>query len=348
MYWETGVKGRKPFRKYFHGWKRAYQNVMFWAKTKRDVYMSVYGFKELIYNGRDYNYLRNVLPDYDTVVVDKIFLDIDMHDKDGEDVIMSDVLSIEKFLDGKNIRRRWVFSGGGFHCLIKAEGNSDMVDNGVFYMMGLCDKASVDEGVFDIQRVRRVPGTFNKKRGLWCINISLDDIDEGLDYIREIAKRRRFDTFPVGEEALYLDELPDVDSPRIRRIGARSSVRDIGDRKEVLDMYGLDWDVDFCDTMKAIIMKESVSNFERLQLIRYLRCVVCMPYVDCENKKLSVPNFLYNILEDKSKASHCVRMMEAEAIYRRGRVFHPYKLKKLGYCPEDCEECLVKRYGNGY
>ena len=99
LYFETGIPIRKPFRKHFHGWTRAYRNAKFWAKPGNDAYIGVYGYTELIFDGITHGYARNVLPDYSTAIVDKIFIDLDYY-QEGKyfPEIHEHALAIEEWL----------------------------------------------------------------------------------------------------------------------------------------------------------------------------------------------------------------------------------------------------------
>jgi len=354
LYFETGIPARPGYRKYFHGWKRAYQNAMWWAKPGNDVYISVYGFADLVFNGTSKGYKRTTLPDYKTAQVDKIFLDFDYFvpgtKKFREDAQL-DALTVDEWLHKKDIRRRWVFSGGGYHCLIRAEGSADSVENAHFFLYAMLkDTQGIDEVTFDLERMRRLPGSYNKKRKAYCIPITIEELELPYNEIKKIAnkpRRANYNKYTSGNETWFIDDVQSVHRESRTILGSYSRSVIQGDTQKVLDYYGIDFDTDFCHVMKHIITKDAPNNFERLQLIRYLKDVVGVPFVDVMDKHKTVMNLLYNLLHDKKKARHSNNAQEAKTIYQRNKKFHPYKLKKLGICPEDCKECLRRRTMNG-
>jgi len=347
LYWETGISGRIPYRRFFRGWERAYANCRWFVQNqpRRDVHVGVYGCKALRKDGLEAGFRRSLLPDYRTAVVDKIFLDVDCHDEAKEAEFHADINLLEEYLDAEEIRRRWVFTGGGIYYLIAANGKPENVDNAVFHFLTKIIKHQmVDPVAFDVARTRRFPGSYHAKRGCWVIPIDSSELSLSLHDLRLLAQSPRAGIGKgAGRYELEIDMLERCTTRSSVTLGKyeRSIVPE--EKEKVLEEYGIDWEHDFCDAMKSIITRENVSNFERIQLLKYLNAVVKVPFVDVVDKNKTVMNLVYNLLDDKKKAAHSVAMAEAENVYKRDRTFHPYKLRALGYCPEGCSTCLDRR-----
>ena len=149
-------------------------------------------------------------------------------------------------------------------------------------------------------------------------------------------------TFSLGSGTFYFDELELTTATKLQ-LGEYT--KRLAPCENILQEYGLDWDVDFCETMQRIITSDEPSNFERMQLLKYLKSVVKVPFVDADNEEKTVMNLMYNMLNNKKKAVHSNKMAEARSVYKMDRRFHPAKLRALGYCPQNCSKCLEKRNG---
>jgi hypothetical protein len=352
LYFETGVPIRTPYRKHFKGWTRAYRNAMWWGKPGNDVYIGVYGFKDLWYDGLARDYARQVMPDYTSVVIDKVFMDFDYYKTShGETTfypgIQQEALAYEAWLDEQNLRRRWIFSGGGYHVLVLAEGSPLKVENALLFVANGIRKEGISvDPTFDMERMRRMPGTYNRKRKAYCIPITPEELELPLEHIWTIAqeKRRASSKYAVGDDTWFIDNMDGAPArTKTVTLGRYSKrVEDAGFH-DILDEYGLDWDEDFCKVMQGIIRGNGVSNFERMQILRYLKSVVKVPFVDVSDPDKTVMRLFYNLLVDKKKGKHSVKEDQAKSVYKRDRKFHPYKLKMMGYCPEDCKKCLERR-----
>lgn len=349
LYWETGVSCRTPYRKFFRGWKRAYSNCRWFVENqpRRNVYVGVYGCQKLRDDGLEEGFKRSLLPDYRTAIVDKIFLDIDCHDETQEAKFHQDVALLEEYLTAEDIRRRWIFTGGGLHYLIAATGKPGNVDNAVFHFITKVIKNQmVDPTAFDVERMRRFPGSYHPKRNCWVIPIEANELSLPLHALRVLAQSPRTGVGRgAGNYQLEIDNLEHCTTHKDVTLGKYERKVIAKDKEKVLEEYGLDWESDFCDAMKSIITKENPSNFERIQLLKYLAAVVKVPFVDVLDKNKTVMNLVYNLLDDKKKAMHSVQMAEAENVYKRDRTFHPHKLRVMGYCPDNCSECLDRRQG---
>ena len=74
---------------------------------------------------------------------------------------------------------------------------------------------------------------------------------------------------------------------------------------------------------------------EYLRLIKYLKSIVGL---DIEDALRVIVGLL------KGEGKHSAIEGQAKYIYQADMVFNPKKLKGLGYCPQDCDECLNWRF----
>jgi hypothetical protein len=267
--------------------------------------------------------------------------------QDREDSIRQGIKNVDDWLEKDNIRRRWHFTGGGVHGLISAEGSAGKMDDAVMHLMNQTG-ADIDLGSMTLDSARRLLGSRNTKHDTFVIPISIPEITTlSWARLKELASKPRKKIIRYGEETWFFGDLQDV-APRKRvRLGKYSRKVLTQEKEDVLTWYGLDWDMDFCDTIKYLLQKEYPGNQERMFIIKYLRDVVKVPFVDILDETKTVNNLIFNIMDNKNKAKHCIRYREPESVYRRNSRFHPYKLKKLGICPEGCVECLERRQENG-
>jgi len=353
LIWETYVPARPKPRRWFTGWRRAYKNAVWWAKCGTDAYISNNGYKELLHDGKSFNYERETLPNYNSADVRVIFLDLDfgIYQKGklvrtNENSIRQGAIDIDNLLGKDNIKRRWHFTGGGFHCLISAEGPASKMDDAVMYMMNTTG-APIDAGSMTLDSTRRLLGSTNTKHGTFVIPVSIDEISAfSWAQLKELATEKRKEVIKSGEETWYFGDVS-VTCPRKRvDLGKYSRKLVPSEKEDVLMEYGLDWDLDFCDTMKYLLTKEYPGNHDRIFIIKYIKDVLKVPFVDILDDTKTVNNLIYNLMDNKNKAKHCIKYREPECVYKRDSRFHPYKLKKMGICPEDCTRCLERRQGN--
>jgi len=133
-----------------------------------NLYSSVYHFEKLNdFNGR-------IRPDYNSAVVDKIFLDLD-----GEKAYDYAII-IHEFLESKKIYHLITFSGGGFHIYIFTKPiDNESGDKKRMYLAAFCNylEAKLDVRVDpltigDLTQMARIPNTYNFKRKKWCIPLT--------------------------------------------------------------------------------------------------------------------------------------------------------------------------------
>lgn len=349
LYWETLVPQRPVQRKSFHGWSAALRDARWWMATGAEAYITNYGFRELLEDPHDYGYDRNDVPDYTAAVITHLFIDIDFFIKeDGEIVesrpdIYKDVKRIDDWCGVLDVKRKWRFTGGGFHGLIKADGPASKLDDAVRFIAAQ-SSARIDPGSENTATCKRVIGSTNRKYGNYIIPVSIDEITSRTrEELLELAKSPRDGESSLGYNAWYFGDVVVSQKKQLETLGkySRKVVED--DKNKVLSGYGLDWNLDFCPAMQHLIMEDRPGNGDRRFVIKYLYDVLKIPFVDLVDKTKTVANLFFNIMANKKKAMHAIKERQCEMIYKRNRRFHPYKLRLEGLCPEECSQCLEKR-----
>jgi len=349
LYWETTVPQRPVQRKCLFGWTRALADARWWMAQGAEAYITNYGFKNLVTNPGEFGFDRQVVPDYNTAVITHIFIDIDYFIwEDGEIVesrpdIYKDVARIDEWCGQGGYKRRWNFTGGGFHGFIKADGPASKLDDAVRFIAAETG-ARIDEGCGNPAMSKRVIGSINKKYGNHVIPVTTEEIStRAREDLLLMAREPRNEILSLGHDTWYFATVKASPKKQQETLG-KYSRRVIADVKDaVLEKYGLDWNLDFCPAMQYLIMKERPGNEDRRFVIKYLYDVLKVPFVDILDPTKTVANLFYNIMENKVKAMHAIKERQCEMIYKRRRRFHPHDLRLEGLCPEECAECLERR-----
>jgi len=175
------------------GWRRIVQSKedlsKYWAARNgsSNVYMTVYGYQRTTppYHKRC---------DYSTVIVPHFVMDFDAQKRVNREMVavpleevQEEVIRLHDFLCEERIRHRMWFSGGGYHiwvALDKTYTASSTSDCQAIKRAGLSvvrkwredlNLTTLDTGVsFDLQRLIRIPNSFNSKRERWMV--PLDEI----------------------------------------------------------------------------------------------------------------------------------------------------------------------------
>lgn len=349
LYWETLIPQRPIQRKLFSGWSRALADARWWMSNGAEAYITNYGFKKLIDDPKSYGYDRLNVPDYTTAVITHVFIDIDYFLKEDDVIveykpdIYKDVSRIDDWCGANDIKRRWNFTGGGFHGFIKADGPTSKIDDAVRFIMSETN-ARIDEGCGNPAVSKRVIGSINKKYGNHVIPVSIDEIrSRTRDELLELAKTPRNELIPLGHDPWYFASVKVSPKKQVDTLGKYSRKIVSEGKNAILEKYGLDWNLDFCPAIQYLIMKEHPGNEDRRFVIKYLYDVLKIPFVDVLDQTQTVANLFYNLMENKVKAKHAIKERQCEMIYKHRRRFHPHDLRLEGLCPEECSECLEKR-----
>ena len=349
LYWETLVPQRPVQRKCFPGWSAAMADARWWMGANAEAYITNNGYRKLVDDPAMYGYDRKIVPDYTTAVIGCIFIDIDYCIVKDEEIVEyrpdigEDVARIDAWAGGMDVKRRWRFTGGGFHGLIKAEGPASKLDDAVRFIAS-ATKARIDPGSENCATCRRVIGSINKKHGNHVIPVTVEEARTiTQEKLLQLASVPRNIELSLGNSAWNFSDVVASRKKVLDDLGKYSRKVVADGKNAALEAYGLDWNEDFCPAMQHLIMKDAPGNEDRRFVIKYLRDVLKIPFVDLVDQDKTVANLFYNIMEDKKKAMHAIKERQCEMIYKHRRRFHPYKLRCEGLCPEDCARCLEKR-----
>ena len=153
-----------------------------WAKThngKMNLYTTVYDYEEY-YNNRG---IEN------TAILDRVFLDIDAHEGNLNEAFKV-CIKLHKWLETKDLTHTIFFSGRGFYIFVMGEVCYSIRNVKAFF--NICQDVvnnsnCLDKSVINISRLRRIVNTYNFKGRKFCIRLSENDLNEGLDFILKEA-----------------------------------------------------------------------------------------------------------------------------------------------------------------
>ena len=167
---ETGVADRVPYRKCFSSMRDATADITFFNPREKNVYISLYQFRDAESNGR-------FRPVYSSAIVDKILFDFDCYKNNGSGGEFFDfkervsAIRLDDYLEKNGIKRRYYFTGGGYHVYVSATGGSQYLGRATYGLVEGAGGISIDPStVGDTSQMRRAPNSFNwgdakKKRG---------------------------------------------------------------------------------------------------------------------------------------------------------------------------------------
>jgi len=127
-------------------------------------YGSSYGIYISVYSFSSYH---NNKPDYESAIIDKIYLDIDPPNW------LNQVRKVFNFCKLKNIMSIYTMSGGGSHIFLFCKSNIQYKRSCIFNFQSYLENELgilIDpQSKGDLTRTFRIPGTFNYKRNRYCI-----------------------------------------------------------------------------------------------------------------------------------------------------------------------------------
>lgn len=143
---------------------------------KAHCYITVYGFKTLIEDRWRWR------PDYESAVVDKVYLDFD-----GANAYQN-MVEAHEYLLNLQIKHVVNFSGNGYHVFIYLSDYDIINKKEAVRRYALTVSDHQDTSVLgDLARLVRIPFTFHINAKRYCIPLAQDDIDAGESTIIEKA-----------------------------------------------------------------------------------------------------------------------------------------------------------------
>lgn len=340
-YVESGVSARIPFRKTHKSVADLNKEINKWRRFS-NVYHSIYLFRK---SESKYDYLTGKTyrgPNYESAIINKVVLDIDAFQKtiwEGRSIeyytekAIEDIRKLANWGHDKKICREYRFSGGGFYFIFKASGHPLKLRDFEINLQNTLD-ISIDESTIgDTSRMARVTNSFNFKdnRRCYCISLKEEELDWNYEDIHDLASKPRKERFVYGEKTHDFSGCK-IDKEKIRLKKLKINLKNIkkSDANDILFKYG--WHIDdFCDCIKGILSRDHVGNFLRWEVIKYLKSVVKVSFSDCVKLMVALLG---------AEGIHSATEKQARYAYQGDKYFNPqWKLKPLGYCPEDCHLC---------
>jgi len=185
---------------------------------KQNLTTTVYGFRELKPKGNRCEYNTAIIPHF-VVDLDKgrasQMLDID--DSETGNRCTRDTLTLALYLREQNIRHAVWMSGGGFHIWVMLDKTYELPPAGLSNLLFSgrvlinkwikdMDLVTIDPVVsFRPDRHIRIPNTYNYKRKLWSIPLSIEELEMGWDYITNEARHAKGGMKAIGSKGLEID-----------------------------------------------------------------------------------------------------------------------------------------------
>jgi len=277
--------------------------------------------------------------DYNTVIIDKMFFDIDIVEPDK---VLNDIKKLHSWAEENSYYHSINFSGRGFHFFIYVKpydkpdkktvllnAQSDIVDE-------LSLSKNVDRTVIgDISREVRLIDSINLKSGLYVIPVKIEELNN----VKELAKNKRI----LTKEFLYGKKLFDISSYSngINYNSLPSSISYMSDDPYINELQkhmnaNLDLIIEKLKKipcLKQVLENDNAGWYERTFLLIFLK----------ENgfTEVEANEILHKIISpEKWQRSYCTRS-HAQTIYNRSYALPSCDTLFIrGICPlTDCKSC---------
>ena len=148
--------------------KEEYNNFIKTYDGKMNVYTSVYDYEYFSENrGLEYS-----------VILDRIFIDLDAHEGDYKEAFLS-LKKLHVWFNKENIYHEMAFSGRGFYIFAYGERASSIREIKAYFDMChdiISGSPCLDKSVINNARLRRVINTYHMQAGRWCIPLYPNDL----------------------------------------------------------------------------------------------------------------------------------------------------------------------------
>jgi hypothetical protein len=147
----------------------------------------------------DYEHYAETSKVDNSIVLDRMFLDFDSH---HEPLINSfnDMSKVAIKFEKEDLMFKMYFSGKGFHIILYGDRINDIRSIQQYYTELAKDYNTLDRTGIQTNRLKRVPNTVNlsSEGPYFCIPITFEDINNGLDYILSAAKTGNHKSIKYG------------------------------------------------------------------------------------------------------------------------------------------------------
>jgi len=265
---------------------------------------------------------------YSSARIKQIFFDFD------KPQTITPIQQLHKYLLENDYRHCMFWSGGGVHFYVATKypnqlknkkgavtnAQIDMADK-TGLTIGINNEADIDGHVIgNIAQLVRVPGSFNLKRGRYCIPLKKSDLTS-IDNIQKKSKKQRFGIYVYGKKFLDLAPFDTEPVTRNYELSILEQQGEIG-----VDKLNIE---NFPPCIKRLTTEKYIGHRKRYIFILYCK-ELGLPITDTIAllKKFLDPKTLY----------HCLRQEKQPYwVYRRNDLVFPSceKLKQEGICPDE-------------
>ena len=189
--------------------KEKYSDFVKAHNGRMNVYTSVYDYEEF---SKDRGLEH-------TVVIDRLFLDIDAHGDESLDEAWNDMKVLHKWLTVNGYKHNMAFSGRGFYIFVYGKRTFDLRRVKAFFNIcqDVCGKSPrLDNRVINTARLRRTQNSYHLGAKLFSINLVRSDLNEELSVITNLAKKPRKQS-PVwyGETLVEWPQVKEMEASEI-------------------------------------------------------------------------------------------------------------------------------------
>ena len=279
--------------------------------------------------------------EYQTAIIDKVYMDVDDHDDDGKYIdAAEETLKLIEPMERNEELFSINFSGRGTHVYAYVE--PTFLKNPAYAVMNyrnMLVKASgavVDMAIMNEERLfareTRLLNTINMKSGLYCIPLEIEDLEKGMDWIKSLARQKR----PLTKDFLYGKypvHLQSYDGERIEEKMKKIGMADLNALfvpDGQLGAMDLQHEVDMLKDipcMAAFLADENLGYQKRTMLLQKLK----YDGLTAQEGDAILRSFLS---ATKYNNSYCVRTHAEKIInyynYRRPTC---YSIDEKGWCP---------------
>lgn len=152
-----------------------------------------------------YNGKRNIYFRIYNGEIDKIFFDLD------NSTAYAYCCKLVKWLLQQDYMFTVLFSGGGYHVYVKCKpATKELLYNSQKYIEQLLNIKNDPHINGDVARISRVPNSFNCKRKLYCIGLTVEELKAGQEFIKQKATKPNELLHYYGSKEIDLGLLPKV------------------------------------------------------------------------------------------------------------------------------------------
>lgn len=283
---------------------------------KNAIYTSIYSFEHINDDNK---------PDYVTAIINCLFFDFD----DKSCNAYAECKKLHEELLRENIKHFIVMSGRGYHLFILTiplvtKNSKDCIYNAQHFFIDKLGLHVDTQVVGNPAQLARVQNTYNIRAKRFCIPLTLEQFNQGDEYVKNLAIKQNFiKDFIIGEKELDIRQF-DFKSQRFNE----TLLFD----EEFEDSSKVDYMRNAPNCIKNILNKKDTKWKERYLVILYFKE---SGYTERE---------IYNILKhhlSESKFRHCIsEERQLQYLFEREDLIFPkcQNIIKDGFCMGLCEK----------